>query len=110
MFHIQAKQHQNPPTFLTMKLSPVDPIPPDVRVKDYGVDTLAPGASTDFHHHDCDEWWIIADGVARAVCPDREIEVGPGDMVFTPRGESHRLEAITLVRVVWFEGHLQGQD
>ncbi len=110
MFHIQAKQHKDPPSFLTMKLSPVDPIPAESHIKDYGVDMLAPGASTDLHHHDCDEWWIIADGIARVAGADREIEIGPGDMVFTPKGESHKLEAITLVKVVWFEGPLQGQE
>jgi len=48
MFHVQAKQHENPSSFLTVKFVPIDKIPE---------------ASSDFHFHDCDEWWIIADGM-----------------------------------------------
>jgi mannose-6-phosphate isomerase-like protein (cupin superfamily) len=107
MNHIQAKQHKDPPSSLTVKYSPVDPLPENSHIQDYGVDTLAPGASTDSHHHPSDEWWIIADGIARAVGPEKEIEVGPGDMVFWRKGEPHKLEAITLVKVVWFEGPQQ---
>jgi uncharacterized RmlC-like cupin family protein len=109
MFHIQAKQHENPPSFLTVKIAPIDKIPESSCICDYGVDTLAQGASSDFHFHDCDEWWIIVDGIARVFSADREIQVGPGDMVFTPIGESHKIEALTMVKVVWFEGPLQGQ-
>jgi mannose-6-phosphate isomerase-like protein (cupin superfamily) len=109
MIHIQAKQHENPPSFLTVKRSPIDPIPEIAYIQDYGVDTLAPGASSDFHYHDCDEWWIIIDGIARVFSADGEIQVGPADMVFTPMGESHRIEAITMVTVVWFEGPLRGE-
>jgi hypothetical protein len=47
MVHIQAKQHKNPPSFLTVKLAPI--------------------------------------------------------------GESHKIEALTMLKVVWFEGPLQGQ-
>lgn len=109
MVHIQAKQHQNPPSFLTLKLAPIEDIPEDSWIRDYGVDTLAPEASSDFHFHDCDEWWIITEGIARVFSDSGEIQVGPGDMVFTPAGESHRIEAMTMVKVVWFEGPLQGQ-
>jgi mannose-6-phosphate isomerase-like protein (cupin superfamily) len=109
MIHIQAKQHENPPSFLTVKIAPIDTIPESSWIRDYGVDTLAPGASSDFHFHDCDEWWIIADGIARVFSSTGELQVGPGDMVFTPIGESHKIEAVTLVKVIWFEGPLQGQ-
>jgi mannose-6-phosphate isomerase-like protein (cupin superfamily) len=109
MFHIQAKQHENPPSFLTVKIAPIDKIPESSVIRDYGVDTLAPGASSDMHFHDCDEWWIIADGIARVFSSDGEIQVGPGDMVFTPCGQSHKIEAVTMLKVVWFEGPLQGQ-
>ena len=109
MVHIQAKQHENPPPFLTLKIAPIDTIPESSHIRDYGVDTLPQGASTDLHFHDCDEWWIIADGIARVFGPDGEIQIGPGDMVFTPAGESHKIEAMTMVKVVWFEGPLKGQ-
>jgi mannose-6-phosphate isomerase-like protein (cupin superfamily) len=109
MNHIQAKQHTSPPEFLTVKIAPIDPIPESSFIRDYGLDTLAPGASSDLHFHDCDEWWIITEGIARLFHSDEKIQVGPGDMVFTPAGESHKIEAVTLVKVVWFEGPLQGQ-
>ena len=63
--HIQAKQHENPLSFLTVKILPIDKIPESSWIRDCGVDTLAPGESSDFHFHNCDEWWIIADGIAR---------------------------------------------
>ena len=40
---------------------------------------------------------------------DGEIQIGSGDMVFTPMGEFHKIEALTMVKIVWFEGPLQGQ-
>jgi mannose-6-phosphate isomerase-like protein (cupin superfamily) len=109
MIHIQAKQHENPPSYLTVKRSPIDTIPVDSCIQDYGVDTYAPGASSEFHFHDCDVWWIIVDGIARIFSAEREIQVGPADMVFTPMGEPHRIEAITLVTLVWFAGPLKGR-
>lgn len=109
MFHIQAKQHENPPAFLTTKIAPVEKIPEASFIRDYGLDTLAPGASSDFHFHDCDEWWILADGVARVFSEGGELQIGPGDMVFTPAGESHKVEAITLIKIIWLEGPLKGQ-
>lgn len=60
--------------------------------------------------HDCDEWRIIVDGIARVFSADGEILVGPGDMVFTPIEESYKIEAVTMVKVVWFEGPLQDQQ
>jgi len=74
MFHIQAKQHENPPSFLTVKIAPIDNIPESSWIRDCGVDTLALRASSDFHFE-----------------------------------ESHKIEAVTVVKVVWFEGPLQGQ-
>jgi mannose-6-phosphate isomerase-like protein (cupin superfamily) len=109
MIHIQAKQHENPPSYLTVKRSPIDPIPMDSYIQDYGVDTYAPGASSEIHFHDCDVWWIIVDGIAHIFSAEGEIQVGPADMVFTPMGELHRIEAITLVTLVWLEGPLKGQ-
>jgi mannose-6-phosphate isomerase-like protein (cupin superfamily) len=109
MIHIQAKQHEKPPSYLTVRGSPIETIPKDSFIQNYGVDTFAPGASSDFHFHDCDVWWIIVDGIARVFGSDGEIQAGTADMVFTPMGESHRIEAITLIRLVWFEGPLRGK-
>lgn len=98
MFHIQAKQYENPSSSLTVKIAPIDKIPESSWIRNCGVDTLAPRASSDFHFHDCDEWRIIVDGIARVFSADGEIQVVPGDMVFTPIGGSHKIEAVTMVK------------
>ena len=109
MRHIRAKQYENPPAFIMAKISPIDPIPEDSLICDYGVDTLSEGASSDLHYHDCDEWWIIINGRALVTGSVDPFEAGPGDMVFTPMGETHRIEALSLVTIAWFEGPLRGE-
>jgi len=109
MPHIQAKQNTNLPSYLTLKISPVDAIPEESHICDYGVDTLTAGASSEKHFHDCDVWWVIVNGLARVHDSGNEIEVGPGDMVYTPAGDNHRIEGITMVTYVWLEGPLKGQ-
>ena len=109
MRHIRGKQDENPPPFITAKISPIDPIPEDSFIRNYGVDTLAESASSDMHYHDCDEWWIIINGRARVSDSVEAFEAGPGDMVFTPMGETHMIQALPIVTVAWFEGPLRGQ-
>ncbi len=109
MRHIRAKQYENPPGYITAKISPIDPIPEDSLVSDYGIDTLSEGASSDLHYHDCDEWWIIISGRALGTGSFDSAEAGPGDMIFTPMGETHRDEALSLVTLAWFEGPLRGR-
>lgn len=109
MPHIQAKQDTNLPSYLTLKVSPVEAIPEESLIRDYGVNTLTAEASLENHFHDCDVWWIIVNGLARVHDCGKNIEVGPGDMVFTPAGEPHRIEGITMVTYVWLEGPLKGQ-
>ena len=46
MRHIRAKQYENPPAYITAKISPIDPIPEDSLICDYGIDTLSEGASS----------------------------------------------------------------
>jgi len=109
MRHIRAKQYENPPAYITAKISPIDPIPEDSLICDYGVDTFSEGASSDLHYHDCDEWWIIISGRALVTGSFDSVEAGPGDMIFTPMGETHRIEALSLVTLAWFEGPLRGR-
>jgi mannose-6-phosphate isomerase-like protein (cupin superfamily) len=109
MYHIQAKQHKHPPSYLTTRISPIDSLPEALSIQDYGVDSLAAGASTRFHRHDCDQWWIVTEGIARVFGPDKEIRVGPGDRVYFQKAESHRIEAITNVKMVWFDRLLKEQ-
>jgi mannose-6-phosphate isomerase-like protein (cupin superfamily) len=109
MPHIQAKQDTNLPPHLTVKIAPVDSIPEESYICDYGVDTLTAGSSSEKHYHDCDVWWIIVNGIARVHDSGKNIEAGPGDMIFTPAGDLHRIEGITMVTYVWIEGPLKGQ-
>jgi mannose-6-phosphate isomerase-like protein (cupin superfamily) len=108
MPHIQAKQDTNLPLHLTVKISPVDVIPVESYICGYGVDTLTAGASSEIHIHDCDVWWIIVNGIARVHDSGNDIEAGPGDMIFTPAGDLHKIEGITMVTYVWLEGPLKG--
>jgi mannose-6-phosphate isomerase-like protein (cupin superfamily) len=110
MPHIQAKQDTNLPPHLTVKIAPVDAVPEESFISDYGVDTLTAGASSETHYHDSDVWWIIVNGIARVHDSGKDIEVGPGDMVFTPAGDLHKIEGITMVTYVWLEGPLKGEQ
>lgn len=108
MAYIQAKQDTDLPLHLTVKIAPVDTMPEESFIRDYGVDTLTAGAASEKHQHDCDVWWIIVNGIARIHDSGKEIEAGPGDMIFTPAGDLHRIEGITMVTYVWLEGPLKG--
>lgn len=109
MPHVQAKQDTNLPPHLTVKIAPVDAMPEESYICDYGVDTLTAGASSEKHFHDCDVWWIIVNGIARVHDSGNDIEAGPGDMIYTPAGGYHKIEGITMVTYVWLEGPLKGQ-
>jgi mannose-6-phosphate isomerase-like protein (cupin superfamily) len=87
----------------------VDDLPDGSHIRNYGVDTLTAGASSEHHFHDCDVWWIIVNGIARIQDSGNDIEAGPGDMIFTPAGDLHKIEGITMVTYVWMEGPLKGQ-
>lgn len=109
MPHIQAKQDTNLHPHLTVKIAPVEPLPGESHICNYGVDTLTAGASSEKHYHDCDVWWIIVNGIARVHDSGKDIEAGPGDMIFSPAGDVHKIEGITMVTYVWLEGPLKGQ-
>jgi mannose-6-phosphate isomerase-like protein (cupin superfamily) len=109
MPHVQAKQDTNLPLHLTVKIAPVDVMPRESYICGYGVDTLTAGASSEKHFHDCDVWWIIVNGIARVHDSGNDIEAGPGDMIYTPAGDLHKIEGITMVTYVWLEGPLKGE-
>lgn len=53
--------------------------------------TLAPGAATPPHHHDCDEVVLCHAGRGRVTAGAREWHFKAGDTVVLPRGEAHQL-------------------
>ncbi len=106
---IRAERVRDPPGFLREKISPVGALPEASSIRDYGIDTLPAGSASDLHYHDCDEWWIILEGHALVRSKERDDEAFPGDMIFTPMGAYHAVEALSDVKLIWLEGPLQGQ-
>src|SRR5262245_32503819 len=45
----------------------------------------------DSHYHDCDEYWVILDGVGTVVVGERHVRVTPGDCVPIGMGHHHDL-------------------
>ncbi|MBK7333478.1 MAG: cupin domain-containing protein [Betaproteobacteria bacterium] len=52
-------------------------------------------ASPYHYHKNCEHFYFIMEGQATVGTPEGVTEVGPGDMVFIPAGEKHRLRSIT---------------
>lgn len=64
----------------------------------------------DCHYHDCDEYWIIAEGRGIVFSEGRLQEVGPGDCLATGMGHMHDfVKVIEPVRGVYFETSMEGQ-
>lgn len=105
---IRSKEVFPPPSIVTKKISPSEPMPDDSLIRDYGVDTLRAGQECDLHYHDCEEWWVIVNGSAKIICGSEEGEAKAGDMIFTRMGEEHKISAITDTTLVWLEGPLKG--
>jgi mannose-6-phosphate isomerase-like protein (cupin superfamily) len=55
---------------------------------------MAPEQSTGIHvHHLADELFYVAKGSGFALVGGREVPIGPGDVVFVPKGEDHRIRS-----------------
>lgn len=104
---IRSKNWEERPDYLIRKLMPDTPMPENSWIRKWGVDTLKPGVASDLHYHDCDEWWIVFAGRARVESAEGTTEVGPGDMLFTPAGERHRITAIEATTLAWIEGPIR---
>ena len=64
----------------------------------------------DSHFHDCDEYWIILEGQARAVSEGKTYEMKPGDCLATGMGHHHDMPLVhEPLRAVYFETTLEGQ-
>ena len=60
-----------------------------------GIMRYKKGAKSPYHSHaNCEHFYFIMEGRAAVETPDGEREVGPGDMVFIPADEPHRLRSI----------------
>jgi mannose-6-phosphate isomerase-like protein (cupin superfamily) len=49
----------------------------------------------DRHHHDYDEFWFIATGNGTIGLGDTQMDVQPGDIIYTPAGTHHDVVAVT---------------
>lgn len=53
-----------------------------------------PSEGNRMHYHpDWNEWWYIIKGTWKWILKDKTLEVKQGDLVFIPKGVSHRIEA-----------------
>ena len=60
-----------------------------------GIMRYKQGAKSPYHSHaNCEHFYFIMDGRAAVETPEGEREVGPGDLVFIPADEPHRLRSI----------------
>lgn len=60
-----------------------------------GIMRYAKGASSPYHFHkNCEHFYFFMEGEATVETPDGIRDVGPGDMVFIPAEEKHRLRAL----------------
>ena len=61
-----------------------------------GIMRYAQGASSPYHYHkNCEHFYFIMEGQATVETPEGVTPVGPGDMIFIPAEERHRLRSIT---------------
>jgi mannose-6-phosphate isomerase-like protein (cupin superfamily) len=85
---------------------------PDARpewsdVTSAGVFRVEPNGRFDRHYHDCDEYWLIFTGRARAVVGSRTYPIGPGDIVCTPTGTEHDIVGVyETLEGFWFESRM----
>lgn len=57
-----------------------------------------------WHHHEAeDELFVVVSGRLRMDFRDREVWLGPGEMIVVPRGVEHRPHADEEVEVLLFE-------
>ena len=61
-----------------------------------GIMRYAKGASSPYHYHkNCEHFYFIMEGQGSVETPEGVTDVGPGDMVFIPAEEKHRLRSTT---------------
>lgn len=55
---------------------------------------LPPAQTTDAHHHNFLEWYIVTDGKAVMTIGKESREVGAGDNIMIPKGEWHSIKNV----------------
>lgn len=86
---VDAKQARERIFFVNQELAKID----DMLA---GVMHYKQGAASPLHlHKNCEHFYFIIDGKATVESEDGIRPVGPGDMIFIPAEEKHRLRATT---------------
>ena len=66
--------------------------------------------SVDAHYHDCDEYWIVLEGICTSVVGDRHVQMAPGDCLPIGMGHHHDMPRVAApVKAVFFETTLEGE-
>jgi len=81
------------------------------KFSNYGLYKLKKGESeSDYHYHDCDEYFIVTEGKADLLLEDLKYEISPGDCVCILKGGRHQIinvsEDLTLV---WIYDELKAE-
>ena len=64
-------------------------------------------ARFDRHHHDFEEFWLVARGTGTITLDGLDHTVGPGDIVHTPPGVDHDIVAVgEELHIFWLSGPL----
>lgn len=66
------------------------------------------GASHEMHvHTDAEETMIIISGTGKAISGEEEMEIGPGDVIFVPKGDRHYVvntSETETMEMIWVYG------
>jgi mannose-6-phosphate isomerase-like protein (cupin superfamily) len=89
-----------------------DVIPPECPVSAFGVAHFRAGEEITMrdHFHDADEFYWIASGRMVVREEGRELELGPGQALWTPMGWEHGIaRVVENTMIVWSEMTLRGR-
>lgn len=66
------------------------------------------GASHEMHvHENAEEIMVVLSGIGKAISGDEEMEVGPGDVIFVPKGDRHfvvNTSETETMEMIWVYG------
>ena len=83
----------------------------EVDIASIHIYTLSPENPAGLHYHDFDEYWVFMEGTTTVTLrfegETRRYQVGPGDLVATPRGVEHGHSPQTPTRYLQFTSRIR---
>jgi len=84
----------------------------EVDIASIHIFTLQPHIPVKLHYHDFDEYWLFIEGTTTVTLRSEDgrtnqYEVGPGDLIATPRGIEHTHAPHTLTRYIQFSSKIR---